>query len=187
MRLVTFCGSIRSGSYNRLLLAQAIEVLRPQAELDHAELRDVPLPIYDGDLEASTGVPEPARRLADRIAAADGLVIASPEYNNSIPGTFKNTIDWTSRPSSDTARVYGGKPVGVIGATPGAGGTGLAQAAWLPVLRTLGTIPFFGARLQVAHASKVFDASGALNDEAVRGQIERYLTAFSAFVARLAG
>src|SRR6185436_15178499 len=86
VRLVTFCGSIRSGSLNRKLLARAIEVLRASADIDALELRDVPLPIYDGDLEASTGVPEPAKRLADRIAASDGLVIASPEYNNSIPG-----------------------------------------------------------------------------------------------------
>jgi len=183
--ILAITGSIRSGSFNQMLTKAVVAHAPAGLSIETASIQDIPL--YDGDVEAQAGMPAAVGDLKDRIAAADGLLLVTPEYNNSIPGTFKNTIDWTSRPSSDTARVYGGKPVGVIGATPGAGGTGLAQAAWLPVLRTLGTIPFFGARLQVAHASKVFDASGALTDEAVRGQIERYLTAFSAFVARLAG
>lgn len=82
--------------------------------------------------------------LKDRIAAADGLLLVTPEYNNSIPGVFKNAIDWLSRPASDIGRVFDGKPVGLIGATPGGMGTPFSQTAWLPVLRTLGTRPFFG-------------------------------------------
>jgi len=183
--ILAITGSIRSGSFNQMLTKAVVAHAPAGLSIETASIQDIPL--YDGDVEAGSGIPPVVQALKERIVAAQGVLLVTPEYNNSIPGTFKNTIDWTSRPSSDTARVYGGKPVGVIGATPGAGGTGLAQAAWLPVLRTLGTIPFFGARLQVAHASKVFDASGALTDEAVRGQIERYLTAFSAFVARLAG
>ena len=76
--------------------------------------------------------------------AADGLLLVTPEYNNSIPGVFKNAIDWLSRPSADIPRVFGGRKVAVIGASPGGFGTLLSQTAWLPVLKTLGTNPWFG-------------------------------------------
>src|SRR5262249_7582831 len=141
---------------------------------------------YDGDLEAASGVPAAVEALKEQIVRASGVLLVTPEYNNSLPGVFKNAIDWTSRPASDIGRVWGGRPVGVIGATPGQGGTGLAQAAWLPVLRTLGTLPFFGPRVQVASAAKVFDEHGALIDAAVRGQVEKYMAAFVQFVTRQA-
>ena len=182
--ILAIAGSIRTGSFNQMLTRAVVAHAPAGLTIETASIQDIPL--YDGDLEAASSLPAAVQALKDRIASAHGVLLITPEYNNSIPGTFKNAIDWTSRPSADIARIYGGKPIGVIGATPGAGGTAMAQAAWLPVLRTLGTIPFFGARLQVAHASKVFDPSGALIDETVRGQLERYLAAFGEFVGRLA-
>jgi NAD(P)H-dependent FMN reductase len=107
----------------------------------------------------------------------------TPEYNNSIPGVFKNAIDWLSRPDTDIARVFGGRPVGVIGASPGRFGTLLSQTAWLPVLKTLGTAAYFGGRLQVARAGDVFDESGNLVDERIREQLGKYLAGFCKFVA----
>jgi NAD(P)H-dependent FMN reductase len=182
--VLAIAGSVRAQSYNQMLLRAAVAAAPAGTTVEVASIEDIPL--YNGDLEAASGTPAPVAALKQRIAQADGLLLVTPEYNNSLPGVFKNAIDWTSRPSSDIARVYGGKPVGVIGATPGPGGTGLAQAAWLPVLRTLGTVPFFGARLQVSQAGKVFDAQGALTDAAVRAQVEKYMAGFAAFVARLA-
>lgn len=182
--LLAITGSIRAGSFNQMLSRAVVAHAPTGLAIETASIQDIPL--YNGDAEASDGLPASVQALKARIASADAVLLITPEYNNSLPGTFKNAIDWTSRPSSDIVRIYGGKPVGVIGATPGPGGTAMSQAAWLPVLRTLGTIPFFGARLQVAHASKVFDASGALVDDAVRGQLERYLAAFAAFIGRLA-
>jgi len=179
--IVAIAGSTRAKSFNRMLLHAAVELAPAGLVLEPASIQDIPL--YDGDVEAQ-GVPAAVAALKDRIAAADGVLLVTPEYNNSLPGVFKNAIDWTSRPASDIPRIYGGKPVGVIGATPGAGGTNLAQAAWLPVLRTLGTAPFFGARVQVAHAGKVFDDAGALTDPTVRAQLEKYLIAFAGFVTR---
>lgn len=180
--ILAIAGSVRAKSFNAMLLRAAVELVPAGTSIEPASIRDIPL--YSGDVEATEGIPPPVQALKDRIAAANGVLLVTPEYNNSLPGVFKNAIDWTSRPPGDIARVYGGRPIGVIGATPGGGGTGLAQAAWLPVLRTLGTLPFFGARVQVAHAAKVFDDDGHLIDAAVRAQLETYLARFAEFVAR---
>jgi chromate reductase len=178
--ILAIAGSARTRSYNRMLLEAAIALAPEGATVESASIKDIPL--YDGDREEASGVPEVVQGLKDRIAGASGVLLVTPEYNNSIPGVFKNAIDWTSRPSADIARVWGGRPVGVIGATPGLGGTGLAQAAWLPVLRTLGTVPYFGARVQVPGAASVFDGDGKLIDAKVRGQLEKYLAGFIQFV-----
>ena len=153
----------------------------PSATLEIASIKGIPL--YDGDVEAAHGIPEPVARLKDQIASADGLLLVTPEYNNSIPGVFKNAIDWLSRPSADIARVFGGRRVAVIGASPGGFGTLLSQTAWLPVLKTLGTQPWFGARLQVSRAGEVFDAQGNLVDERVREQLRKFMHGFAAFLA----
>jgi len=148
--------------------------------LEVATIRDIPL--YDGDVEANDGIPAPVAALKDRIAASDGLLLATPEYNNSIPGPLKNAVDWLSRPSGDIGRVFGGKPVAVIGASPGGFGTILAQNAWLPVLRTLGTEPWFGIRLMVSRAQSVFDADGALTDASIEAQLRTFLDGFVGFI-----
>jgi NAD(P)H-dependent FMN reductase len=178
--ILAIAGSLRQKSYNAMLLRAAAELAPAGTTVETASIQGIPL--YDGDVEAA-GIPAAVLALKDRIAAAPGVLLVTPEYNNSLPGVFKNAIDWTSRPPADLGRVYGGRPIGVIGATPGPGGTGMAQAGWLPVLRTLGTLPFFGARVQVASAGKVFDEDGRLVDPAVRGQVEKYMAAFAAFVA----
>ena len=111
----------------------------------------------------------------------------SPEYNNSIPGVLKNAIDWLSRPPSDIPRVFNDRAVAIIGATTGAGGTILARAAWLPVLRTLGTRLWTGSRLQVSAAGKAFDEDGRLLDEQVRERLKKFMAGFVAFVTRTTG
>jgi NAD(P)H-dependent FMN reductase len=120
----------------------------------------------------------------EAIASADGLLLVTPEYNNSIPGPFKNAIDWASRPAADIPRVFGGKPVALIGASPGGFGTILAQAAWLPVLRTLGCQLWTGSRLMVSSARKVFDGEGKLVDEAVAERLRAFLESFAASLSR---
>src|SRR3954451_11427981 len=179
-QLIGLSGSLRSGSYNTALLRAAAKLLPDDATLEVATIRDVPL--YDGDAEAKDGIPPPVAALKDRIAASGGLLLATPEYNNSIPGTLKNAIDWLSRPPGDIGRVFGGKPVAVIGASPGGFGTILAQNAWLPVLRTLGTEPWFGGRLMVSRAQGVFDAAGALTDASIEAQLRKFLKGFVAFI-----
>jgi NAD(P)H-dependent FMN reductase len=180
--IVGLCGSVRKASFNLLLLRAAAEAVPPGSRIDIASIRDIPL--YDADLEAEQGVPQAVQQLKDRIAAADGLLIATPEYNNSMPGVLKNAIDWLSRPPADIPRVFRGRPVALMGATPGLGSTALAQAAWLPVLRTLGTLPFFEARLMVASAGKVFDDQGRVVDAGVQERIRTFVEGFAAFVDR---
>jgi chromate reductase, NAD(P)H dehydrogenase (quinone) len=179
--ILGIAGSLRRNSYNAGLLRAAAELAPADVAIEIASIRDIPL--YDGDLEEQSGIPEPVRVLKDRVASCDGLLLATPEYNNSLPGVIKNAIDWLSRPPADIARVFRGRPVALIGATPGAGATNLAQAAWLPVLRTLGTRPWFGRFLAIPSASSLFDASGRLVDEKVRGRLRAFVTDFAAFAA----
>jgi NAD(P)H-dependent FMN reductase len=180
--IVGIAGSLRRGSYNMMLLRAAAEAMPQGTALEIASIREFPL--YDADLEAEQGVPVAVRQLKDRIAAADGLLIATPEYNNSMPGVLKNAIDWLSRPNADIPRVFRGLPLGFVGATPGMGGTLLSQAAWLPVWRILGVVPFFEGRVIVSAAAKVFDDSGRFVDAATAGRLREYVEAFAAFVQR---
>lgn len=182
VRLVGISGSLRKGSYNTALLRAAVEAAPQGVELAVASIARVPL--YDGDLEAAEGVPASVAALKDAIAGADGLLLVTPEYNGSVPGVFKNAIDWTSRPASDIARVWGERPVGVIGASQGGFGSVLSQQAWMPVLRKLGAVQWHGQTLMVSRAAAAFDADGRLIDEKVRAQLGGYLAAFAAFVAR---
>lgn len=171
-------GSLRRGSYNSALLRAAAELMPAGSLLDIASIRDIPL--YDGDVEAESGLPAAVAALKDRIAASDGLLLATPEYNNGIPGTFKNAIDWASRPASDIPKVFGGKPVALIGASPGGFGTVLAQNGWLSVLHTLGTRHWSGGRLPVARAGSVFN-DGILVDAKVRDRLRSFLAGFVDF------
>jgi len=178
--IIGISGSLRQKSLNAALLRAAASLAPAGTTIEIESIRGIPL--YDGDLEAASGIPPAAAALKDRIAAADGLLLVTPEYNNSIPGVFKNAIDWLSRPADDIARVFGGKPVGMMGASPGRFGTLSSQSAWLPVLRALGAQPWFGQTLYLGGAHKLFDASGALTDEESQKRIQSYVNGLAAFV-----
>jgi NAD(P)H-dependent FMN reductase len=180
--ILGLAGSVRTRSYNASLLRVIAELAPTDCRVEIASIAAIPL--YDGDLEQSGGIPSVVAALKDRIVASDGLLLVTPEYNNSLPGTFKNAIDWLTRPASDIPRVFGGRAVALAGATPGPGGTRLSQTAWLAVLRALGTRPFFGRGLFVSDAAKVFDAEGRLTDERVRDQAQKFIAGFAAFVKR---
>jgi chromate reductase, NAD(P)H dehydrogenase (quinone) len=179
-KIIGVSGSLRAGSLNSMLLRAAASAMPEGTALEIGTIEGIPL--YSYDLEQQ-GIPEAVTALRERIVAADGLLLVTPEYNNSMPGVLKNAIDWLSRPPAEIGRTFAGRPVGVIGATPGPGGTNLAQAAWLPVLRTLQTLPWFGGRLGISGAPNVFDDKGAITDDKVRGQLEKYMTGFAKFVA----
>jgi chromate reductase len=179
--LAGLSGSLRKGSFNTALLRAAAGLMPAGSTLAVETIRGIPL--YDGDEEAAGGLPASVQALKAAITAADGLLMVTPEYNNSMPGVFKNAIDWLSRPASDIAHVFGNKPVAVIGASPGGFGTILSQNAWLPVLRTLGAAFWSDGRLMVSRASGVFDASGNMTDDKVREQLRGFLAGFASFAA----
>ncbi|GAB3508894.1 NAD(P)H-dependent oxidoreductase [Pseudoxanthomonas daejeonensis] len=175
-RILGISGSLRAGSFNTALLRAARELAVPGVELELATLHGIPL--YDGDLEQRAGLPEAVVALKARVLECEGLLLATPEYNNGIPGVFKNAIDWLSRPAADIPSIFGGRPVAVVGASPGGFGTILAQDAWLPVLRTLGARFWSGGRLMVSRAGQAFDAEGRLSDDRTRQQLAQFLAAY---------
>lgn len=177
--IVGIAGSLRSESFNRRLLSAAAGLAPKGVAIRAGNIDDIPL--YNGDVEKQ-GIPDAVTALKDRIRAADALLLVSPEYNHGIPGVMKNVIDWLSRPPEDIKAVYRNRPVAIMGATPGPGGTRLAQAAWLPTLRALGTRPWFGGQLYVPKAGEAFDDQGNLVDEQVRERLKRFLEGFVAFI-----
>jgi chromate reductase len=179
-RLLGISGSLRAGSYNTALLRAARALSADKVALDIATLHGIPL--YDADLEQREGLPPAILELKAKIMACDGVILATPEYNNGIPGVFKNAIDWLSRPPADIPKIFG-RPFAIIGASSGGFGTILSQAAWLSVLRFLGAPVWNGRRLMVSRAAQVFDAQAEIADEAMREQLRKVTLGFAAFVA----
>lgn len=168
-------GSLRRASFNAGLLRAAADVMPDGAKLEIGSIRDVPL--YDGDLERASGLPPAVETLQAQLQAADGVLLVTPEYNNGIPGVFKNAIDWMSR--GPGLQMWVGKPVAVIGASPGGFGTMMAQDHWLPVLRTLKADFWAGGRLMVSRAGDLFDADGNLIDAASRDRLAAFMDGFA--------
>jgi chromate reductase len=177
--LIGISGSLRAGSYNSALLRAAAGLMPPGVTLEIGTIHGIPL--YDADVERA-GTPPAVRTLKEQVAQADGVLLVTPEYNNSMPGVLKNAVDWLSSPPADGERVFGNRPIAIIGASPGGFGTILSQDAWLPVMRTLGVRQWFGGRLMVSKAGSVFDASGALTDDKVRAHLQQFMAGFVQFV-----
>ncbi|TGN50072.1 NAD(P)H-dependent oxidoreductase [Paracoccus liaowanqingii] len=174
--ILGLAGSLRRASYNAGLL-RAVQAIAPQGvTLEIGQIRDVPL--YDADAEAAGGIPPAVAALTDQLARADGLLLVSPEYNSGIPGVMKNVLDWMSRGPGQA--LFQGKPVAVIGASPGHFGTTHAQSHWLPVLRSLNTRPWFEGRLAVSKAGGLFDDEGNLTDPETRGKLSGFVAGFAA-------
>jgi chromate reductase len=181
LKILGISGSLRKGSYNSALLRAAAGLAPEGAQIEIGSIKGIPL--YDGDVEAA-GYPAAAAALKAQFVAADAVLLVTPEYNNGIPGVFKNAIDWLSRPPAEAAKVFGNKPVAVIGASPGGFGTILSQDAWLPVLKTLGTRTWAGGRLMVSRAHNLIGPDGELADEKTRTQLRDFLRGFAEFAAQ---
>jgi chromate reductase, NAD(P)H dehydrogenase (quinone) len=181
IKVLGISGSLRRGSYNTSLLRAAAQLMPPDSTLELGTIRGIPL--FDADVEAQ-GLPPVVTQLKEAIASADGVLLATPEYNHGVPGVLKNAIDWLSRPPAELRRVFHGRPFALIGASSSYFGTMLAQTAWLPVLRALGTEPWYGGRVTVARAAAVFDESGALKDTSVEEQLRKFLDGYVAFLRR---
>ncbi|HEY3066214.1 MAG TPA: NAD(P)H-dependent oxidoreductase [Methylomirabilota bacterium] len=155
-RIVAFAGSLRQASFNRLLLRYAVAGAREAGgEVEELGPEQLALPLYNGDLEADGRFPEPVERWRAMIRAADGLLIASPEYNHGMSGVLKNAIDWASRPPN----TFTGKVAASFGASPGAQGTARSQLDLRRALSALGVwvVP---RTVLVPHAREAFDGDG---------------------------
>ncbi len=181
-RLLGISGSLRTGSFNTALLRAAQQGAGPDVQLQIATLHGIPL--YDGDLETASGIPDAVRTLKERVMACDGVLLATPEYNGGVPGVLKNAIDWLSR-GSDVKKVYQGRPFALLGATPGGLATLGSQNAWLPILKKLGAQVWSGGSVMVSRAPSLMDASGEYSDAALRKMLAEFVQGFAAFVAQV--
>lgn len=179
--IIGIAGSLRENSINRGLLMAALEEAPDGVSIQVESIRGIPL--FNQDLEDSEGIPPKVAELKDKIIEADGLLLVTPEYNNSIPGVFKNAIDWLSRPPTDLNRVFGDKPTALMGASPGRFGTAFAQTAWLPVLRFLGVNFWPGSQFYISSAGDYFDTSGRLVDEKMRNRVRKFVSGFAGFIS----
>ena len=170
MTILGIAGSLREGSYNRSLLRVARELLPEGVELRELDLRA--LPFYDADVEAA-GDPEPVVALKEAIRDADALLIATPEYHRGIPGVLKNAIDWASRPA--LASPLAGKPVAIVGASTGRGGTARAQEQLRAALEYSRATVLEQPEVLVPEAFMRFDERGELVDEGVRADLAELL------------
>jgi chromate reductase len=173
------CGSLRRASYNGGLL-RAAKALAPEGmTIDIGDISAIPL--YNGDVEQQ-GFPKSVQDFRERIRAADGLLIATPEYNYSVPGVLKNAIDWASRPPQQPLV---DKPVAIMGATPGGFGTTRSQHHLRQVFVGVGASVLPRPEVMVPGAGGKFDDKGNLSDEATKKFIADLLAAFAVWVRRL--
>ena len=181
LQILALVGSLRRGSYNRMLYDAAVGA--------RAGRHDVPprptsarLPLYDDDLRLEQDYPEPARRLRADIAAADGLLIVSPEYNHTVPGVLQNAIDWASRPPDQP---FKDKPVAIMGASTGRLGTVRMQHGLRASLESLEAHALLKPEVMIGNAREAFDDAG-LVDAKAREIVERQLAAFATWIGRVA-
>lgn len=183
MKLLALSASARQGSFNLALLQLAAAIAEAAgAQVQRTTIRDFALPLYDGDLEAAEGLPPAARAFKEQLAAADGLLLATPEYNAGIPGTLKNLIDWGSRGDTDC---YTGKPVLLLAASPSVyGGSRGMWHARVP-LEGLGC-HVHPEMYALPSAHEAFDAAGALRDPKRQERLARAVQGYLEFVRALA-
>ena len=174
VKILGIAGSLRKGSYNRMLLKAAQQLLPPQSSLEIFELHGIP--VFSEDDEKSP--PERVTALKAKIRAADAILFATPEYNYSIPGGLKNAIDWASRPYGDSA--WMGKPAAIIGASVGRMGSARAQYHLRQVCVYLDVDVVNQPEVMVGNASEHFDGQGSLTHESSRESLKELLAALVA-------
>jgi chromate reductase len=181
LNVVCMCGSLRKGSYNRMVM-NALPALAPA----NMKLTEAPpfaeFPLYNFDIQESSGIPPLAQKLADAIRAADGVIFNSPEYNFSMPGGLKNAIDWVSRVQNQP---FAGKPVALQSATMGSLGGGRMQYDLRRSMIFLDAMTLNKPEIFIGNCSQKIDAkTGQITDQQTVGFIQQQLAAFAKFIER---
>ncbi len=179
IRVLGIAGSLRKASYNRALLRAAMSLVPEGMTLTSFELDEVPL--YNGDVEAG-GDPPGVAAMKQAIAAADGVLFVTPEYNHGVPGVMKNALDWASRPPRSAP--LGGKPVGIIGASPGMTGSARGQSQLRQAFEFTNSYCMPQPEILVYRAHEKFDENGGLSDAATAKYLTAYLEALRQWVLR---
>ena len=179
LKIVGLCGSLRTASLNRMALKLAGESMPPSMTLDIADWREIP--VFDGDVFAQ-GLPSAVAVLRERIRHADGVVIATPEYNFSVPGGLKNAIDWLSRGDDQPFAL---KPVAILTATPGPVGGARVQYDLRKMVSQLWGHGLPKPEVFIGAAQTKFDAQGRLTDETTRKFLTELLAAFKPWIERM--
>lgn len=181
LRIVAVAGSGRTGSLNRALLDAAVELAPDGVAIEVFEGFGS-VPVFNEDLDAAT--PSAVVELRTMMSGAHGVLISTPEYNQSIPGGVKNLIDWLSR--SDPAQGLAGRPAAVTGVTTGPWGTRIAQTVLRQVLLSSGSLVLPGPHLFVANGGSAFDDAGVMTDLDLRSRLGNLVVSFAAWI-RLVG
>ena len=189
-KIVAFAGSLRAGSFNKKLLAVAVDAARAAgAEVTVVDLRELALPLFDQDLEDASGLPEGAKKFKALLRAGDGFLIASPEYNSSITAALKNALDWASRAESDdepSLVAYKGKAAALLAASPGALGGLRGLVTLRSILGNIGVL-VLPDQVAIPNAHEAFDDAGKLKDERKAKQVARLAGALVELAAKLKG
>ena len=182
--VISICGSLRKGSYNRMVMK-----LLPELAPSGLAIKEAPsfaeFPLYNADLQDATGFPAAVLALADAVRAADGVIFCTPEYNFSLPGGLKNAIDWVSRVPNQP---FAGKPIAIQSASPGPLGGGRVQYDLRRVMVFLDALTLNKPEIFIGSCASKFDeATGELKDETTRNILRQQLEAFATFIDRHGG
>ena len=182
--VAALCGSLRRESWNRTLLSATAALAAPRLAITEVPIRD--LPHFDEDLERDPWPPQ-VLAVGEAVRRADAVMIVTPEYNAGIPGPLKNAIDWLSRATPAGGAPIAGKPVAILGASPGMLGTARAQSQLRLILQNLQLPVLPGPNVFVSNAPSRFGADGSITDEATRAMVETMLDRFVAWIAQVGG
>lgn len=188
-KILAFAGSSRTDSFNKKLVATAANAARAAGgEVTLIDLRDFPMPLYDGDLEAASGLPEHAKRMKALFLAHDGLLVSCPEFNSSITALLKNTIDWVSRPAPGETplQCFDGKVAALLAASPGALGGLRGLVHVRAILGNIGVI-VLPTQIAVGRAQDAFGPDGSLKDAKQQASVERLAAQLVTTVGKLRG
>lgn len=188
-KILAFSGSTRTESFNKKLVKAAIRgAVAAGAQVTYLDLRDLALPLYDGDLEDEQGLPPGGRKFKDLLLAHDGLLICSPEYNSSISAVLKNAIDWASRPAPGEAPLecFEGKVAALLSASPGALGGLRGLVTVRSILGNIGVVVLPG-QFALSRAHEAFNPDGSMKDAKQQANAEKIGASVAQFINRLKG